>query len=128
MVKAWAPETRQLVYDQMTYIWVHLSTQKWLKQGHQAGTKVCWQLWAKEHETYQYVWSCAKGMDHNLSKKNHLVWHNHEVLYSDQYGFRLDNGTPMALLNVVNEIKGAIYNKETKTSRYGTSGEPLSQF
>jgi hypothetical protein len=35
------------------------------------------------------------------------------VPYFGQYGYRLDNTTPMALLNLVNEIEGAIYNKET---------------
>jgi hypothetical protein len=31
LVKAWAPETRQLVYDLMSNIWVHRTTPKWLK-------------------------------------------------------------------------------------------------
>jgi hypothetical protein len=74
------------------------------------------------YEFVQKVWITI------VFKQIHLVWQNHEVLHSSQYGYRLDNGTLMALLNVVNEIEGAIYNKETKTSHSGISVEPLTQF
>jgi ribonucleotide monophosphatase NagD (HAD superfamily) len=57
------------------------------------------------YEVVQKAWTTI------ISKRIHLVWHNHEVLHSGQYGLRLDNGTLMALLNV---IEGAIYTKETK--------------
>jgi hypothetical protein len=36
------------------------------------------------------------------------------VLHSGQYGYRLDNGTLMALLNVANEIGRAIHKKKRK--------------
>jgi hypothetical protein len=36
------------------------------------------------------------------------------MLHASQYGYRLDNGTPMALLNVVNKIEGAIHIKRQK--------------
>ena len=49
-----------------------------------------------------------------VAKRIHLVWHHHDVLHTDQYGYRLDNGTPMALLTVINEIEGAIHKKTTK--------------
>jgi hypothetical protein len=35
-------------------------------------------------------------------------------LHTDQCGYHLDNGTPMALLTVINKIEGAIHKKTTK--------------
>jgi hypothetical protein len=35
-----------------------------------------------------------------------------------QYDYQFDNGTPMALLNVVHEIEEAIHNKETKNINF----------
>jgi hypothetical protein len=36
------------------------------------------------------------------------------VLHPGQYGYRLNNGAPMATLHIVNEIEGAIHNKKNK--------------
>jgi hypothetical protein len=50
-----------------------------------------------------------------IFKRIYIVWHNQEVLHSGQYNNQIDNGAPMALLNVTNTIEGAIHNQETKT-------------
>jgi hypothetical protein len=74
------------------------------------------------YEVVQKAWATI------IFKQIYLVWHNQEVLHSDQYGYRLDNDTPITLLHDVNKIEGAIYNKKIKTSHSGASGELLTQF
>jgi len=49
-----------------------------------------------------------------VAKRIHLAWHNHDVLHPAQYGYRLDNGTHMALFNVINQIEDATHTQSTK--------------
>jgi len=49
-----------------------------------------------------------------VAKRIHLAWHNNDVLHPAQYGYRLDNGTHMALFNVINQIEDATHNNKTK--------------
>jgi hypothetical protein len=115
MVKAWAPKTRQLVYDHISYIWVHRTIPKWFKNKIiKLAPKISDNSELKNMRPISLYEVVRKTWTTIISKQIHLVWHNHEVLHSGQYGYRLDNGTPMALLNVVNEIERAIHNKETK--------------
>jgi hypothetical protein len=53
-------------------------------------------------------------MDHNCIQTYLPSVAQPQSASSGEYGYQLDNGTPMTLLNVVNEIEGAIHNKETK--------------
>jgi hypothetical protein len=41
------------------------------------------------------------------------VWHEKGLLHDDQYGYRFDNGTQMAMFNVINKIEGANFRQET---------------
>jgi hypothetical protein len=60
------------------------------------------------YEVIRKVWTTI------IAKRINLAWHNEGLLNDAQYGYQLDNGTPMPLLNLNNEIEDAIHNRKTK--------------
>jgi hypothetical protein len=49
-----------------------------------------------------------------IAKRIHQLWHDMDLLHKSQHGYRLDNGTPMALHTIINEIEDAKHSKKTK--------------
>jgi hypothetical protein len=60
------------------------------------------------YENICKVWTTIVG------KRVNLAWHTIRVLHPAQYGYQLDNGVHMALLNTINEIEDAHDKKEIK--------------
>jgi len=115
MVKAWSPGTRRLVYQHMQNIWTTRTTPKWFKDKVlKLAPKLIGNSELKNmrpislYEILRKLWTTIVG------KRIHLTWHNFRVLNGAQYGYRLDNGTHMALFNVINQIEGASHDKATK--------------
>ena len=59
------------------------------------------------YEVIRKIWTTI------IAKRIHLVWHEHDVLKSSQYGYRLDKGTQMPLLNILNKIEAAVHDSTT---------------
>ena len=60
------------------------------------------------YEIIRKIWTTI------VARRINRVWHEKGLLHQAQYGYRLDNGTQMALFNVINEIEGANARQETK--------------
>jgi len=119
MVKAWPPDVRDLVFMHMTNIWSHLASPTWFKD---KVMKLAPKIPGNSdllnirpislYEVIRKVWTTI------ISKRINLTWHNEGILHGGQYGYQLDNGTPMPLLNVANEIEDAIHNQRPKQATF----------
>ena len=49
-----------------------------------------------------------------VAKRIHQIWHDLELLHPSQHGYRLDQGTLMALHSITNEIEDAQHTNTTK--------------
>ena len=115
MVKAWPDSVQILVFQHMTNIWSSLSSPSWFKD---KVMKLAPKMANNPelanirpislYEIIRKVWTTI------LAKRINKEWHDGGVLQRDQYGYRLDNGTPMPLLNIHDEIEDAIHNKKIK--------------
>ena len=103
------------MYQHLQNIWTTRTTPKWLKDKVlKLAPKLIGNSELKNmrpislYEILRKLWTTIVG------KRIHLTWHNFRVLNGAQYGYRLDNGTHMALFNVINQIEGASHDKATK--------------
>ena len=119
MVKAWPPDVIELVFIHMTNIWSHLASPSWFKDKiMKLAPKVPGNSDLLNirpislYEVIRKVWTTI------ISKRINLAWHNEGILHGGQYGYQLDNGTPMPLLNVADEIEDAIHNRKTKQATF----------
>jgi hypothetical protein len=64
------------------------------------------------YEIIRKVWTII------VAKRINLLWHQDGILHGGQYGYQLDNGTPMPLLNVHDEIADAIHNSKSKQATF----------
>jgi hypothetical protein len=55
------------------------------------------------YEVVRKIWTTI------ITKHIHLVWHHNEVLHPTQYGYLLDNGTEMPLINIINKVEKALH-------------------
>jgi hypothetical protein len=115
MIKAWNESTRRLVFEHMQNIWTTRSTPKWFKDKLiKLAPKIHGNTELKNmrpislYEVLRKIWTTIIG------KRIHLAWHVNDVLHPRQYGYRLDQGTHMALFTVLNQIEHANHAKETK--------------
>jgi hypothetical protein len=114
MVKAWPESVRKLVYKHMLNIWKTRASPTWIKDKViKLAPKIAGNTELKNnmrpislYEVVRKVWTTI------IAKRINLMWHNHDILHKSQYGYKLDNGTPMPLLNVANAIEDAIHNKQ----------------
>jgi hypothetical protein len=60
------------------------------------------------YEVIRKVWTTT------IAKRVHRVLHEAGVLYGAQSGYQLDQGTRMLLLQVINQINGAIHSDTSK--------------
>jgi hypothetical protein len=49
-----------------------------------------------------------------MARRINRAWHEKGLLHDAKYEYRLDNGTQMALLSIINEIEGVNVRQETK--------------
>ena len=119
MLKSWDLPTRQLVHAHMENIWITRSTPKWFKDKLiklapkiPGNTQLKYMRPISLYETLRKAWTTIIG------KRIHLAWHENDVLHPKQYGYRLDQGTHMALFSVLNQIEGANHSKSTKHATF----------
>lgn len=116
MVKGWTPHTRKLIYAHMTTLWMHKFTPLWMKD---KVVKLVPKVPGSSelnnmrpislYEVVRKVWTTT------IARRIHLVWHTNNVLNPAQHGYRLDQGTHMALIRVLDIIEGA-HNNNTPTA------------
>ena len=119
MVKAWPESVRKLVYKHMLNIWKTRASPTWIKDKViKLAPKIAGNTELQNmrpislYEVVRKVWTTI------IAKRINLMWHNHDILHKSQYGYKLDNGTPMPLLNVANAIEDAIHNKNSKQATF----------
>jgi len=115
MVKAWAPATKRFIYTHMLNLWTTRSTPTWFKDKllklapKVAGrTELTNMRPISLYEIIRKIWTTM------VAKRINLVWHQEKTLHRAQYGYQLDNGVHMALINTLSQIEGANIDKETK--------------
>jgi len=115
MVKGWSDEVRRFVFMHMNNIWMQRQCPTWIKDKVlKLAPKIPGNAALKNmrpislYEIIRKVWTTT------IAKRIHLVWHNRNVPHQAQYGYRLDQGTMMPLLNVINQIEGANVSKISK--------------
>ena len=59
------------------------------------------------YEVIRKVWTTI------IAQRIYLVWHENDVLHFSQYSYRLDKGTQMPLLSILNKIEAAVYDSTT---------------
>ena len=114
MIKSWSEETRLIVYEHMNNIWKERAIPLWMKDKVvRLVPKVAGSSDLKNmrpislYEVIRKVWTTINV------KHIHLVWHENDVLHPSQYGYRLDKGTQMPLLNILNKIEAAVHDSTT---------------
>jgi hypothetical protein len=115
MIKAWPRSTKIFVYKHMTNIWKSRTIPIWFKD---KLMKLAPKIPGNDqldnmrpislYEIIRKIWTTI------VARRINRVWHEKGLLHDAQYGYRLDNGTQMALFNVINEIEGANVRQETK--------------
>ena len=115
MLKAWPTDIRQLAHQHMTTIWTSRTSPVWFKDKIvklapkiPGNTDLSNMRPISLYEILRKLWTTI------IAKRINLEWHNMSLLHASQYGYQLDNGTPMPLLNVLDEIEDAIHNDHTK--------------
>ena len=115
MIKAWSPSIRTLVFDHMENIWTQRATPKWFKDKViklapkiPGNTELNNMRPISLYEVIRKVWTTI------LAKRIHQSWHDLDLLHPSQYGYRLDNGTLMALHTIQNDIEDARHTKKRK--------------
>ena len=116
MIKGWSISTRKLVYAHMANTWTYKFTPCWMKD---KVVKLAPKIAGSSdlanmrpislYEVIRKVWTTT------IARRIHLVWHNNNVLNPAQHGYRLDQGTHMALIRVLNIIEGAHHDKTPTT-------------
>jgi hypothetical protein len=115
MMKAWTLDTRKLVHRHMKNIWTTRTTPKWFKDKViKLAPKISDSTELKNMRPISLYEVLRKTWTTIVAKRIHLAWHNHGVLHPAQYGYRLDNGTHMALFNIINQIEDSAHIKSTK--------------
>jgi hypothetical protein len=115
MIKAWPRSTKMFVYKHMTNIWQSRTIPIWFKD---KLMKLAPKIPGNDqldnmrpislYEIIRTIWTTI------VARRIDRVWHEKGLLHDAPYGYRLDNGTQMALFNVINEIEGANVRQETK--------------
>ena len=115
MIKAWSPSTRKFVHMHMDNIWTARTTPLWFRDKViKLAPKITGNSELKNMRPISLYEVIRKTWTTIVAKRIHLAWHNNDVLHPAQYGYRLDNGTHMALFNVINQIEDATHNHKTK--------------
>ena len=115
MVKAWSLSTRRWIHMHMTNIWTAKTTPAWFRDKViKLAPKITGNSELKNMRPISLYEVLRKTWTTIVAKRIHLAWHNNDVLHPAQYGYRLDNGTHMALFNVINQIEDATHNNKTK--------------
>ena len=119
MMKAWDKSIRQLVHQHMDNIWRTRATPKWFKDKLiKLAPKVPGNTELKNMRPISLYEVVRKAWTTIIGKRIHLIWHNNDVLHPRQYGYRLDQGTQMALFSVLNELEDAQHTKRTKHATF----------
>ena len=119
MAKAWSPSIRRLVYYHMENVWNHRESPKWMKDKViKLAPKIPGNSELKNMRPISLYEVARKAWTTIIGKRIHLAWHNNDVLHNDQHGYRLDRGTQMALLAVIDELEDASHQKTTKHATF----------
>ena len=119
MAKGWSQTTRRIVHAHMDNIWKTRSTPEWFKDKViKLAPKVSGNAELKNMRPISLYETTRKAWTTIIGKRIHLAWHENDVLHPKQYGYRLDQGTHMALFSVLNEIEGANHTKTTKHATF----------
>ena len=119
MAKGWSQSTRRIVHAHMDNIWKTRSTPAWFKDKViKLAPKVAGNAELKNMRPISLYEITRKAWTTIIGKRIHLAWHENDVLHPKQYGYRLDQGTHMALFSVLNEIEDANHTKKNKHSTF----------
>jgi hypothetical protein len=119
MAKKWSEDTRRLIYAHMENIWTTRSTPAWFKDKViKLAPKIAGNTELKNMRPISLYEVLRKAWTTIIARRIHLEWHNNDVLHKSQYGYRLDQGTHMALFSVINQIEDANHTKTTKHATF----------
>ena len=115
MIKAWSSSTRHLVYAHMEHIWIERAAPKWFKDKViKLAPKIPGNTELNNMRPISLYEVLRKAWTTIVAKRIHQIWHDLELLHPSQHGYRLDQGTLMALHSVIDEIEGAQHTRTTK--------------
>jgi hypothetical protein len=121
MVKGWSTEIRQCTYTHMSALWQMRETPQWMKHVRlKLAPKVSGNSQMKNMRPISIYKVIRKVCTTTIAKRIHRVLHEADVLHGEQSGYRLDQGIMMSLLQVINQIEGAIYSDKYDTSKHIT--------
>jgi len=118
MIKGWNTEVRQFAYEHMQALWEMRAVPLWWKDKKvKLAPKIPGNSQLQNmrpislYEIIRKVWTTT------IAKRIHQVLHEANAIHSSQGGYRLDQGTMMPLLRVINQIEGAV---KTNTAKHIT--------